>query len=200
MKEFEKICVIGQGYIGLPTSAILAQAGFKVLGVDINERVVTTINKGQVHISEPDLDGLVQKMVSSGKLMASTKPEEADAFIIAVPTPILNDTRPDLAYVFDAARLIAPVLREENLVILESTVPVGTTEMVADMLAVLRPDLTFPQQRSIDRRSHQALLACRGRNLQAVRTGTDRSNGRSCCRNGEAVGKRVSRCESCLCK
>jgi UDP-N-acetyl-D-mannosaminuronic acid dehydrogenase len=146
MKEFERICVIGQGYIGLPTSAILAQAGFKVLGVDINERVVNTINKGQVHISEPDLDGLVQKMVSSGKLTASTKPEQADAFIIAVPTPILDDTRPDLTYVFDAARLIAPVLREGNLVILESTVPIGTTEKMADILADLRPDLTFPQQ------------------------------------------------------
>jgi UDP-N-acetyl-D-mannosaminuronic acid dehydrogenase len=146
MKEFERICVIGQGYIGLPTSAILAQAGFKVLGVDINERIVNTINKGQVHISEPDLDGLVQKMVSSGKLTASTKPEQADAFIIAVPTPIRDDTRPDLTYVFDAARLIAPVLREGNLVILESTVPVGTTEKMADILADLRPDLTFPQQ------------------------------------------------------
>jgi UDP-N-acetyl-D-mannosaminuronic acid dehydrogenase len=145
MTSFKKICVIGQGYIGLPTSAILAQCGFSVLGVDIRESVIETINKGQVHIAEPDLDGLVQKVVSTGALKASQKPEPADAFIIAVPTPVKEDMQPDLDFVFDAARSIAPVLSKDNLIVLESTVPVGTTERVAELVAQLRPDLSFPQ-------------------------------------------------------
>jgi UDP-N-acetyl-D-mannosaminuronic acid dehydrogenase len=124
----KKICVLGLGYIGLPTASILATKGFSVVGVDVNPKVVDTINKGNIHIVEPDLDILVKSAALSGNLTASAKPQEADVFIIAVPTPFKKDKKPDLSFVEGATESIIPVLKKGNLVILESTSPVGTTE------------------------------------------------------------------------
>ena len=149
-RSFNSITMIGLGYIGLPTAAILASRGINVFGVDINEYAVSTINSGNIHIVEPDLDAVVRDVVKSGHLRASVTPEHADAFIIAVPTPLTADKEPDLTYVESAVRSIAPVLREGNLVILESTSPVGTTEKVDKWLAEMRPDLTFPSQAGSD--------------------------------------------------
>ncbi|QPJ65321.1 MAG: UDP-N-acetyl-D-mannosamine dehydrogenase [Candidatus Nitrohelix vancouverensis] len=143
---FNKISIIGMGYIGLPTAAILANQGIEVVGVDKNPKVVKTINQGQIHIVEPDLDTLVRKMVKAGKLRAAEQVEASQAFIIAVPTPLKSDNTPDMTFVESAARAIAPVLQKNNLVILESTSPVGGTESVANWLAEERPDLTFPHQ------------------------------------------------------
>ncbi|MGE0611863.1 MAG: UDP-N-acetyl-D-mannosamine dehydrogenase [Hyphomicrobiales bacterium] len=143
-RTFESVCVIGLGYIGLPTAALIASRSVRVRGVDINPRVVETISRGRIHIAEPDLDGLVQKVVTSGALAASTTMEPSDAFIIAVPTPIRDDLTPDVSHVEQAATALAPCLRKGNLVIVESTVPVGTTENIAALLAKLRPDLAFP--------------------------------------------------------
>ena len=140
------ISVIGLGYIGLPTAAAFAARKVKVIGVDVNASAVETINKGQIHIVEPELDMVVQAAVSQGYLRATTLPEPADAFLIAVPTPFKGEHEPDLAYIEAAAKSIAPVLKSGNLVILESTSPVGATEQMAAWLAVARPDLTFPQQ------------------------------------------------------
>lgn len=131
------ICVIGLGYIGLPTASIFATKGKKVLGVDIVQRVVETINDGRIHIEEPDLDILVRAAVQSGNLRAATKPEAADTFIIAVPTPFHHDQEnisPDLSYVKSAVKSIANVVKPGNLIILESTSPVGTTEKMMDWL------------------------------------------------------------------
>lgn len=128
--KIEKICVIGLGYIGLPTASLLATKGYKVHGVDVSPRVVETINKGQIHIVEPDLDILVKSAVQSGNLSAGLEPVEADIFILAVPTPFKEGKRPDLSYVEIATRSIAPFVRPGNLVILESTSPVGTTDDV----------------------------------------------------------------------
>ncbi|HXG12342.1 MAG TPA: UDP-N-acetyl-D-mannosamine dehydrogenase [Gemmataceae bacterium] len=143
---FQKVGVIGLGYIGLPTAAMFARSGLQVIGVDVNARVVETVNCGKAHVVEPDLDELVKSVTASGLLRASTQPEPADAFIIAVGTPCRADHRPDVSYVEAAARAIAPVLQPGNLVVLESTSPVGTTEQVAQWLADCRPDLSFPQQ------------------------------------------------------
>lgn len=132
------ICVLGLGYIGLPTASIFATKGKTVLGVDVVERVVATINAGRIHIEEPDLDILVKAAVQSGNLRAATKPAIADVYIIAVPTPFqataTNPRAPDLAYVESATRAIAPVVPVGALVILESTSPVGTTESIRDWL------------------------------------------------------------------
>lgn len=143
---FNTISVIGLGYIGLPTAAVIASRGVHVIGVDINEHAVNTINQGKVHIVEPDLDMLVSAAVTSGHLRATTKAEPADAFLVAVPTPFKGDHEPDLSYIESAARMIAPVLTKGNLVILESTSPVGATEQLSQWLAEARPDLSFPQQ------------------------------------------------------
>ena len=147
MHDIQSVSVIGMGYIGLPTCAVFASRGFDVSGVDVNESVVERVNRGEIHIVEPDLDGLIQKVVANGKLRAFTKPQPADAHIIAVPTPITEDKRPDVSYVFAAARSIAPVLKAGDLVVLESTSPVGTTRAMATLLAGLRPDLGFPDTR-----------------------------------------------------
>jgi len=138
------VAVIGLGYIGLPTAAIVARAGCRVNGVDVSERVVETINRGEIHIEEVDLDGLVHGVVSRGLLTASTQVKPADVFIIAVPTPFDKQHAPDLSYVLEAGRSVAPVLKQGDVVILESTSPVGTTEQLRDMLAAQRPDLRFP--------------------------------------------------------
>ena len=144
--EFSKISVIGLGYIGLPTAAMFASRKIQVVGVDLNQNAVDTINRGEVHIVEPDLDIVVRAVVAEGYLRATTNPEPADAFLIAVPTPIKEKNHdPDLSYIEAAAKAIAPVLQRGNLVILESTSPVGATETMAGWLAKERPDLSFPQ-------------------------------------------------------
>lgn len=139
-----RVCVIGLGYIGLPTAALIARSGARVLGFDVSAQVVDTINGGKVHIEEIDLDGLVQAVVARGTLRASTTPEAADVFVIAVPTPVGPEHAPDISLVLQAARTIAPLLRTGNLVILESTSPVGTTDTICRLLAELRPDLAVP--------------------------------------------------------
>lgn len=142
---FRRISMIGLGYIGLPTAALFAARGNRVIGVDVSPHVVDTINAGKIHIIEPELDGIVHKAVTEGMLSATLTPEPADAFIIAVPTPFKEDHVPDLSYIQAAARMIAPVLEKGNLVILESTSPVGATLQMAEWLAEARPDLSFPQ-------------------------------------------------------
>ncbi|MGP3079601.1 UDP-N-acetyl-D-mannosamine dehydrogenase [Serratia marcescens] len=144
--SFDTISVIGLGYIGLPTAAAFASRKKKVVGVDVNQHAVDTINRGAIHIVEPDLDKVVKDAVDGGFLRAVTKPLAADAFLIAVPTPFKGDHEPDLAYVEAAAKSLAPVLKKGDLVILESTSPVGATEQMADWLAQARSDLSFPQQ------------------------------------------------------
>ncbi len=157
MKKIQTVCVIGQGYIGLPTSAILASAGLKVFGVDTNKNVVDTVNKGKIHIVEPDLEGLVNKVVSDGSLKDYTQPQKADAFIITVPTPLMAEKKPDMSYVEAAITSIAPLLEKDNLVIIESTSPVGTTERATQQLAELRKDLSFPaNMQSTDHDIHVA--------------------------------------------
>ena len=140
-----KIVVLGLGYIGLPTSAILATCR-EVIGVDIHQHIIETVNAGQVHIVEPELEQLVKQVVQNKKLKASLQPETADAFIITVPTPFKENFAPDISYIEKAAQAIAPYLVKGNLVILESTSPVGTTREVSKILANLRPDLTFPHE------------------------------------------------------
>src|ERR1700681_322169 len=142
MPEFQNVVVVGLGYIGLPTAAVIASRGMRVVGVDVNERVVKTVASGAIHIAEPDLEGLVQKVVSSGSLKVATEPGASDVFIIAVPTPIDEEKRADLRSVMKSVDSIAGVLRAGNLVILESTVPIGTTEEIAKKIAHVRPDLT----------------------------------------------------------
>lgn len=129
-----KICVVGLGYIGLPSAALLANRGYQVQGVDVAPDVVDTINQGDIHIVEPDLDSFVHSAVNSGRLEASLEPEPADIFILAVPTPFHDGFVPNIDYVLDATRSIASVVKAGDLVILESTSPVGTTERVAETL------------------------------------------------------------------
>lgn len=146
MQQFKHICVIGLGYIGLPTAATFAAHGVKVTGVDVNPHAVDLINQGKVHIVEPDLDALVRDVVAQQKLSAQLSPVAADAYIVAVPTPFKDNHEPDLKYIESAAKALAPQLVKGNLVILESTSPVGATEQMAAWLSAARPDLTFPQQ------------------------------------------------------
>lgn len=146
--EFKKIAIIGLGYIGLPTAAMIASRGISVLGVDIDANTVATINAGKIHIIEPDLDIMVHNAVNTGLLRATDKPEPADAFLITVPTPFKENHAPDLSYVQAAIESIAPVLKKGDLIILESTSPVGTTEKLAKQLAELRSDLIFFNQAS----------------------------------------------------
>lgn len=143
---FEKVCVVGLGYIGLPTASVLASRKLKVIGLDVKQSIIDTVNEGKIHIVEPDLDLLVSSVVSEGYLRATLKAEKADAFIIAVPTPFKDDNEPDTQYIHDAAKSIAPVLEKGNLIILESTSPVGTTDQLCKWLEALRPDLSFPLQ------------------------------------------------------
>ncbi|MFL1545163.1 UDP-N-acetyl-D-mannosamine dehydrogenase [Pseudomonas sp. M5A4_2d] len=143
--SFETVSVVGLGYIGLPTAAVFAARKKKVIGVDVNANAVATINRGEIHIIEPDLDIVVRAAVTEGYLRATTTAEPADAFLIAVPTPFKGDHEPDLSYIESASKAIAPVLKKGDLVILESTSPVGATEQMSAWLAEARPDLTFPQ-------------------------------------------------------
>ena len=132
---------MGLGYIGLPTAALIASRGISVLGIDVNQSVVDTINKGRIHIVEPDLDGLVKHVVERGFLKASTAVEVADVYLIAVPTPFKGNHEPDLKYVESATRMIIPNLKEGNLFIIESTSPVGTTDKMAKIIFEERPEL-----------------------------------------------------------
>jgi len=154
--SFNTISVVGLGYIGLPTAAMFASRGKNVIGVDVNQKTVDTINAGNVHIVEPDLDIFVKAAVSDGYLQAVTQPKPADAFLIAVPTPFLPVTlegkipQPDLRFVESATKAIASVLKKGDLVVLESTSPIGATEQMAKWLAESRPDLTFPQTHGVE--------------------------------------------------
>ncbi|WP_150306252.1 UDP-N-acetyl-D-mannosamine dehydrogenase [Pseudomonas saliphila] len=149
--RFNTISVIGLGYIGLPTAAVFASRKIKVIGVDVNQHAIDTINRGEIHIVEPELDIVVHAAVTQGYLKATATPEPADAFLIAVPTPFKGDNHePDLTYIESASKMIAPVLKKGDLVILESTSPVGATEQMAEWLAEARPDLTFPQSHGED--------------------------------------------------
>jgi len=144
--QFNNICMIGLGYIGLPTAAVFAKYGMNIKGVDINQHAVDTINQGKIHIEEPGLEALVKDAVDKNLLKAYTTPQKADAFIMAVPTPFKGDDHePNLDYIEAATRALAKVLEKGNLVILESTSPVGTTEKMAAWLAEERSDLSFPQ-------------------------------------------------------
>jgi len=144
--SFTRVTMVGLGYIGLPTAAVMASRGLQVIGLDVNQKAVDTINAGGVHIVEPDLDIVVRSVVTTGNLRATTIAESSDAFLIAVPTPFKEEHSPDLTYIQAAAMAIAPVLEKGNLIVLESTSPVGTTEKLAHWLAEARKDLSFPHQ------------------------------------------------------
>ena len=130
----KKICVIGLGYIGLPTAALLANKGFQVEGIDIDQSIIDTVNSGNIHIVEPDLETYVEKAVKEKCLHASLTPSESDIFIIAVPTPFHDGYIPNIDYIISATKMIAPFLKKNNIVILESTSPIGTTEKIEQIL------------------------------------------------------------------
>ena len=136
-----KVVTIGLGYIGLPTSALIASHGTNVLGVDINQSVVDTINQGKIHIVEPDLDEIVSKAVSNGFFKASTKPSSADVYLIVVPTPFKGNHEPDISFVEAATKGIIPLLKKGDLYIIESTSPIGTTEKMQKLIFASRPEL-----------------------------------------------------------
>ena len=158
MPTFDRISVVGLGYVGLPTAATIAARGVRVHGVDLRQDVIDRVNNGRTHIIEPDLDIVVHSVVSTGMLKASTKPEPADAFIIAVPTPVSSDNTPDMRAVESALAAIAPVIAKGNLIIIESTSPVGTTRRSAEYLHGLRPNLKFPD--SAPERSDVLIAYC----------------------------------------
>ncbi|GAB1452036.1 UDP-N-acetyl-D-mannosamine dehydrogenase [Draconibacterium sp.] len=139
--SFNQICFIGLGYIGLPTAAISAGKGLRILGVDINKKVVETINKGEIHIVEPGLGELVKQVVEQGNLRAATSPEESDVYLIVVPTPFKGNHEPDISFVEAGTRAVLPLLKEGDLYIIESTSPVGTTDKMAALIYSERPEL-----------------------------------------------------------
>jgi UDP-N-acetyl-D-mannosaminuronic acid dehydrogenase len=147
LEPVQTIAVVGLGYIGLPTAAALAAAGHRVIGVDVNPAVIESVSQGLSHIIEPGLDALLADVVAHGALTVAASPPVADAYLIAAPTPVGQDSlrTPDLTYVFAAAEAIAPVLRRGALIVLESTSPVGATRQMIERLAAARPDLRFPQ-------------------------------------------------------
>lgn len=136
-----KTLFMGLGYIGLPSAIIAAKKGFRVVGVDINPEVVDTVNRGEIHIVEPFLGDLCREVVSAGRLRASLLPEEADVYLIVVPTPFKGDHEPDISYVEHATQALLPLLKENDLFIIESTSPVGTTEKIASIIFAARPEL-----------------------------------------------------------
>jgi UDP-N-acetyl-D-mannosaminuronic acid dehydrogenase len=136
-----EVVTIGLGYIGLPTSALIASHETNVLGVDINQHVVDTINEGKIHIVEPDLDEIVSKAVSNGFFKASTKPTSADVYLIVVPTPFKGNHEPDISFVEAATKSVIPLLKKGDLYIIESTSPVGTTEKMKNLIFSIRPEL-----------------------------------------------------------
>lgn len=139
--NFSQICLMGMGYIGLPTAAISAGKGLNILGVDINEKVVETINKGEIHIIEPGLGALVKQVVESGNLRASLSPEVSDVYLIVVPTPFKGNHEPDISFVEAATKAVIPLLKNGDLYIIESTSPVGTTDKMAALIFSERPEL-----------------------------------------------------------
>lgn len=141
-RKFEKVTMIGLGYIGLPTAALLAKYNIKIHGVDINQEVVDTINRGEIHIVEPELKEYVKSAVDRGLLRASTKPEVSDVYVVVVPTPFKGNHEPDISYVESATKAIIPLLKENDLYIIESTSPVGTTEKMRNLIYSIRPELT----------------------------------------------------------
>ncbi len=141
MSAYKQVCFIGLGYIGLPTAAVVARGGQRVLGVDINEKVVKTINSGDIHIVEPGLGDVVKAVVASGNLRAAVKPETSDVYLVVVPTPFTHNHEPDISYVEAATRSVIPLLKTGDLYILESTSPVGTTEKMAELIFEMRPEL-----------------------------------------------------------
>lgn len=142
----KNICVFGLGYIGLPTAAMFAHHSANVVGVDVNQHAIETINQGKIHIVEPGLEAIVKQAVATGKLKASLTPVSSDAYLIAVPTPFKGDDHtPDLSYIEAVSKALAPVLKKGDVVILESTSPVGATEQMIEWLAQARPDLSFPK-------------------------------------------------------
>ena len=146
----QKVTVIGLGYIGLPSAAILAKNGFEVVGMDINKDVIRTLEKGEVHIIEPNLDVLIREVVGDNLLSLSSSLKESDVFLIAVPTPLKESKKPDLTYVESVAESLSDVIKSGDLIILESTVPVGTTKSIKDILEGKRPDLNFSNNNSIE--------------------------------------------------
>ena len=154
------VSVIGLGYIGLPTAAILTSKGVNVVGVDVNQHAVDIINQGKIHIVEPELDVLVSKAIEKGLLKAVIEPEKADVFMVAVPTPFKGNYEPDLSYIKSAAKAIAPVLKKGDLVILESTSPVGSTEKMMEWMKAERPDLSFPKYGDNDSEYDIAVAHC----------------------------------------
>ncbi|MBI5637145.1 MAG: UDP-N-acetyl-D-mannosamine dehydrogenase [Nitrospinae bacterium] len=139
-----KVQVVGLGYIGLPTAVIIADHGIDVVGLDVSQRIVDTINRGEIHVIESDIEKAAHRVVKEGKLRATLSAEDADVFIIAVPTPFTDGHLPDVTFLKAAVKSIAPSLRKGNIVILESTLPVGTTNDMCAYMKKLRPDLSFP--------------------------------------------------------
>ena len=137
----KSVVTIGLGYIGLPTSALIASKGIPVYGVDINKDVVDTINRGEIHIVEPDLQQIVKESVENGTLKAGTKAIESDVYLIVVPTPFKENHEPDISYIEAATLGIISLLKEDDLYIIESTSPIGTTEKMRDLIFSKRPEL-----------------------------------------------------------
>jgi UDP-N-acetyl-D-mannosaminuronic acid dehydrogenase len=154
------VCIVGLGYIGLPTAAMLASQGLTVIGYDVNENAVASINSGKPHFHEPDLQMLLSAALNTQQFRAQSKPSEADYFIIAVPTPFHDGKKPDMSYVDAATQAIAPVLRPGTTVILESTCPVGSTERMCEHLAAARPDLVFPRLKGEVEEGQVAIAHC----------------------------------------
>ena len=145
--NFKKICIVGLGYIGLPTAVVFAKNGIEVIGVDVNEKTVADLNQGKINIKEPKLPEEVKYLVSKGLLKAQLKPTQADAFLICVPTPINDKNEADLSYLKKATLSISKYLKKGDLVIIESTIPVNTTIEISNLLAKERKDLQFPSRR-----------------------------------------------------
>jgi UDP-N-acetyl-D-mannosaminuronic acid dehydrogenase len=154
------VSVIGLGYIGLPTAALLARAGTNVIGIDINNAIVEDVNRGNVKLTEPKLNNIVKNAVVKGYLRATKKYEKADVFIIAVPTPFKNNHKPDLSYIESAVKSIAPILEKNNIIILESTSPVGTTEKIINWMKEIRPDLKYPVYNNTDQNCDLYIAHC----------------------------------------
>ena len=136
-----KACFMGLGYIGLPTAIIAAKHGVDVVGVDINPKVVEMTNQGKLHIIEPGMEEMLQEVIAAGKFKAYTTPQESDAYFMVVPTPFKGDHEPDVSYVEAATRAVLPLLKEGDLYVIESTSPIGTTEMMANIIFTERPEL-----------------------------------------------------------
>ena len=136
-----KACFMGLGYIGLPTAVIAAKHGIQIVGVDINPKVVEMTNQGRLHIVEPQIEEMLKEVVATGMLKASTTPEESDAYFMVVPTPFKGNHEPDVSYVEAATRAVIPYLKKGDLYVIESTSPIGTTEMMARIIFEERPEL-----------------------------------------------------------